>query len=170
MNNILATSYSSLDLYISIIFFVMQVVLLISMFTIARRLWFDNILLLKGFSIRIHRGFRNLFQLSDRGCVLAVAEWVSRQKYNRDVWRVTLTYKDQERIITTSTLAFYYDKDRRTGKRQLDKEDLIKYIHSAIVDWGRGSRWKLICLDDDAPQEEPRSRKETKDYEIISDS
>ena len=135
---------------------------------LSRQLWLNNALLLRGISIKINRGFKHRISLSNRGCVFTVAEWISRQDHGQDVWRITLTYKNEQRIITTKTLAFYYGKDRRTGKLKLDKDDLIRNIHDAIIDWGRGSRWKLKCLDDDAPETPPKRKRPDKQYEIIS--
>ena len=145
-----------------------QLVLLASVVSIFRKTWLDNALLLKGFSVRIRRGFRQRFKLTGRGCVSAVAEWVSRQEYGRDVWRVTLSYKGLQRVITTRTLAFYYGRDRRTGRSRLDKDDLIRNINAAVTDWGHGSRWKFRCLDDDIPEEEPYDHEPVKKYDVMS--
>lgn len=145
-----------------------QLVLLAAVFSMFRKMWLDNALLLRGFSVRIRRGFKQRFRLTGRGCVSAVAEWVSRQEYGRDVWRVTLSYRGRQRVITTRTLTFYYGRDRKTGRSRLDKDDLIRNINAAVIDWGRGSRWKFKCLDDDIPDEEPSDQEPVQKYDVIS--
>ena len=146
---------------------IVHLTFLILLIGMSRKLWLDNVLLLKGISVRISRGFKSRLRLSNRGCVHAVAEWMSRQEHGRDVWHVTLTHKDEQRIITTKTLPFYYGKNRKTGKLKLDKDDLIRNINAAVIDWGRGSRWKFTCLDDDAPDKKTSKEQPMNKYEII---
>ena len=144
-----------------------QALFLAIMLVMFRKVWIDTMLVGKGFSVRIPRKLKERFSLSNKGCVHAVAEWMSRQEYNRDVWRVTLTYEGAQRVITTKTLAFYYGTDRKTGKPKLVKDDLIRNICAAVIDWDKGSRWRLQFLTEGMPEYSEDIGKPTTKYEII---